>query len=417
MDIPRHVTVELSTEPYRIVEFHGAPDPQFVEEVEKECAGLVPDGITVFTTFSNNASREEFSRAPALEGTKTYAMLWKESIEPVFPDEFMINKLQGRQEWSIALVSIPEYLSLKSILWLESATGIPVVPPKPAINVVWPFFAKQNNEGVVECCTTNTVILSTTKILPISKRDHGPTLLIQSATTKQSTVGVEQSPAFFALKPEDVANVRVADANNSNINTIISFSLHASCPPVSPTVELAFKTPDGSSCVVPLHLRRCADVVTTAREQGWMFAYLSMPSGASGTLRVSSGTERCVTKITCGDDLVPHSGNKHLPSPEVLTRLSAVLTDPRYDVEIDFRGFGRLRLARFDVHDKRVELDPALRQRLLSFILQLQPSFPREEYMKDAALIDTFVAIRPKPLLIPHHRSLLDEISVCKLKL
>lgn len=418
MQRSRRVTAELSVEPYRIVSFSGKPDPFFVTGVDRECSGLPALGAAVFALGSSG--QKGFLRARELRGSETFALLWREPAETNFPDELIVNRLRGRQGWSLALVTIPDEPSQECIGWLRSFTGLSIAPPAPSIIPVWPFLTKKSSINVVECVRSGMVLLSA-KMIPAGQGDQGPTMQAQSVSAKLSAVGLERSPAFFALKSGGVDFVNVTEVNNPSIQEIISFSLSPERPRGYPAVELAFMTPEGCCRIVPLHQRRCTEIAAAARAQGVTLEYLSMPLGASGKLFVNGPSGRSVTVLSSGGDAPPHSRDMRLPPPDVLVKLTSVLVDPACHVEIEFGGFGRLHLAGSlacaTTDCARRQLFPALRSRLLSFMLQLRLAVPSTMYADDLKLVEALAAVRPELQLIPHYRSLVKEVLACGFKL
>lgn len=418
MQTSRRVTAELSVEPYRIVSFSGKPDPSFLVGVDKECPGLSAFGATAFALGSGG--QKGFPRTRELRSSETFALLWREPAETNFPDELVVNRLPGRQGWSLTLVTIPEEPSQWCVDWLRSFTGLAIAPPASSIIPVWPFLTRKSSINVVECVKSGMVLLST-KMIPAGPGDQAPIMQAQSASAKLSAVGLERSPAFFALRSCDVDFVNVTEVNNPSFQEVISFSISLERPREHPAVELAFMTPEGFCHMVPLHQRRCAEIAEVARAQGIKLKYLSMPLGASGKLFVNGPSESSVTVLSSGGDASPHGKGMRLPPPDVLVKLTSVLVDPTYHVEIEFGGFGRLHLAgswtgaTTDYGCR--QLLPALRARLLSFMLQLRLAVPSSMYADDLKLVEAFARVRPELQLIPHYRSLVKEVLACGFKL
>lgn len=418
MQRSRRVTAELSVEPYRIVSFSGKPDPLFIAGVDRECPGLPALGAVAFSLGSSGQTG--FPRARELRGSETFALLWREPAEINFPDELVVNKLRGRQGWNLALATIPDEPSQECVDWLRSFTGLPMAPPAPSIIPVWPFLTRKSSINVVECVKSGMALLSV-KMIPAGQGDQGPTMQALSVSAKLSAVGVERSPAFFALKSGGVDFVNVTEVNNPSIQEVVSFSLSPERPRGHPAIELVFMTPEGFRRIVPLHHRRCMEIAAEARAQGVKLEYLSMPLGASGKLFVNGPSGRSVTVLSSGGDSSPHCRDMRLLSPDVLVKLISVLGDPTYQVEIEFGGFGRLHLAGdwtcAAANCGRGQLFPALRSRLLSFMLQLRLAVPSATYVDDHKLVEALAAIRPESQLIPHYRSLVKEVLACGFEL
>ncbi|WP_459251715.1 competence protein CoiA family protein [Metapseudomonas phytobenefica] len=411
----RRVTAELSTTPYCIVEISGKPDSSFFLSLDRECQGLPAVGAAAFTA-SGRSEPKGFPRTQELRVSETFALLWREPAEPDFPDELVIDRFPGRQGWNLALVTIPDELSPECTDWLRAFTGLPIAPPVPAIIAVWPFFTRKASVNVIESVRTGMLLLAA-KMMPLEQSDQGPTMQVQSGSSKHSAQGLERSPAFFALRPDGTQTVKVSDANTPGIEEFVSFTLNQERSPRHPSVELAFTTPTGVCHVVPLHQRRCTDVAAEARAHGRGPDYLSMPPGAVGILRIDGPTGRLVTAISSGSDSPPHSRHTRLPSADVLTKMTSALADPACHVEIEFGGFGRLRVAgtwtRTSVGRGSRELTPALRSRLLSFMLQLRIASPTAVHADDNTLVGALATVRPEASLIPHYRSLVKEVLAC----
>lgn len=303
MDKGRCETVELSIEPYRIVSFSGKPDPLFVAGVEGECPGLPSFGAAAFTASGRGAFKS-FPRTQELRSSETFALLWREPAEPKFPDELVVEKLPGRKEWSLALVTIPIRPSPECAAWLQSFTGLSIAPPVPSITLVWPFLTRNFSVNAVECIKSSTALLSA-EMMPVGPQDQGPTIEAHGVSGKLSAVGVERSPAFFALKPSGTDLFKVAEANNPDIKEFFSFTLHPERPQGHPAVELAFTTSEGIRRVIPLNQRKCMKAAAVARARGVGPEYLSMPPGAKGTLRVNGPAGYSETELFSGEDAPP----------------------------------------------------------------------------------------------------------------
>lgn len=415
MQSRRRVTAELSTAPYRIVEFTGKPDPSFVFSVDRECQGLPAVGAAVFTA-SGRIEPRGFPRTQELRVSETFALLWRDPAAPDFPDELVVDRFPGRQGWNLALVTFPDELSSQCADWMHSFAGLPITPPVPAITAVWPFLTRKASVNVIESIRTSMLLLSA-KMMPLETSDQGPTMQVESGSSKHSALGVERSPAIFALRPDGAQTVKVSNANIPGIEEFVSFSLELKRPQSHPSVELAFTTPAGVCHVIPLHQRRCTDMAAEARAQGRGPDYLSMPPGATGILRIDGPAERFLTEFSSGSDSPPHNRHMRLPPPDVLTKMTFALADPAYHVEIEFGGFGRLRVAgtwkTTSIGRPGGKLTPALRSRLLSFMLQLRIAFPEVVITDDNTLVSALATVRPEASLVPNYRSLVKEVLAC----
>lgn len=415
----RCVTAEFSAKPYRIVSFDGKPDPSFEFGVERECPGLPLSGAAAFTA-SGRGALKSFPRAQELRSSETFALLWNELAERELHAELSVDKLQGRQGWSLALVTIPDSPSPECAAWLQSFTGLSLAPPRPSVILAWPFLARSCSVNSVECFNSDIALLSA-GAMPVGEQDQGPTIQVQSASGRLLAKGVERSLTLFAFKPGGVQRFKVEAEVPGIIEEYFSFSLHQGLPQRYPEVELVFTTAEGGRQIVPLHRKRCAEVAAKARKQGMRLEYLSMPPGAKGMLRVDGPGGRSVTALFSEGVDSPHNRHMCLPPPSALAKLASVLADSTCSVEIDFRGLGRLYLAgvRTCVNpgEDRRNLPPVLRSRLLSFMLQLRLAVPAAVHGDDTALVEALATLRPEPSLVPHYRSLVKEVLACGFKL
>lgn len=408
----KRLTADPAALPYRMVSFSGAPDPTFVASVERECPGLPATGAAVFTA-SGREGIKGFPRALELRASETFALLWREPAALEFPDELVVDHLPCRREWNLALLTLPDEPSTSAIEWLRSLTSLPMAQKAPSILVAWPFLSRNSSINAVEAARTGAAVLSVEK-MPVSPRVAGPWMTAQSGGVKLTAVGLERSPAFFVLKPSGVEAVRVAEADNQHIEAFLFFSLRTEQLEAQPMVELAFRTPEGLCRLLPLHRRRCSEAAVEARARRLGPEYLSMPPGASGTLRVEGPSGRTETLLAPGPAAAPHNRHMRLLPPDALAALVTAMAADTSHVEIDFGGFGRLDLkgtwGRSVAKLARKELEPGLRGRLQSFLLQLCPTTPPARYTGDLALIEAFALIRPGAPLVPHYRSLAKEL-------
>lgn len=419
MQSQRYVMAELSVLPYRIVSYSGKPEYSFVNSVDPECAGLPSLGAAAFTA-SGRGELKGFPRTQELRASETFALLWREPAEPGFPDELVVDRLRSREGWRLALVSLPDDPSPACCDWLRSFTGLAVALPRPSIFLVWPFLTRNSSVNRVECITSSVVLLSANR-MPLGDSDQGPKLQVHGGAVQRSVVGMERSPAFFALKPSNASIVRVSEVTAPNIEEFVSFSLHPERHLKPPTVDLAFITTEGVRHIVSLHHRRCVEFAMDARAQLMQFEYLSMPPGAKGTLYVDGPAGRKVVPLSSGNTLSPYSQHMRLPPSEVLQILAKALVDPSCYVEVDFFGFGRMQLsgsficASADSAPSR--LTPGLRSRLLNLIFQLGLAVPGSAHEDDVMLIEAIATASPAPPLIPHYRSLVRELLACGFKI
>lgn len=414
MGQPRRVGAEPSVGPYRIVDFEGKPDPAFLNGVERECPGLPAMGAAAFSA-SGTGELKGFPRTNVLRGGETFALLWRAPETPDFPDELVIEKLRGRKEWNLALVGILDEPTEPCIAWLQTFTGLPMAAPVPSTLPVWPFLTRHASINGIDCIRSDRLLLSAAR-MPTARCGLGPTMQAQSGEVKLAAVGVEPSPALFALRPGGADLVRVTEATDPDSEAFFSFSLHVDRAVPPATVELAFRTEQGDRQVVALHETRCGGVTTEFRRTGTFPEYLSMPAGTTGTLRIEGRDGSSMVALHSGSDAAPHNHRLCLAQPDALAALVAAWGDFACQVELDFAGFGRLRLARFASVPATSAaprgLPPALRARMRAFLAQLQS--PTSMAVDDVALIGAMIAAQRRqtfrPSLIPHYRSLVKAL-------
>lgn len=406
------VTAELSVENYRIVSYSDRADPTFTASMDRECPGLPSSGAAVFSA-SGREGATGFPRAQELRGWETYAFLWCENSAPVFPDELVLDRFQSREGWSLALVTLPEKPTEECMEWLRDFTGLLVNPPAPSITPIWPFLTRNSSLNAIECIQSPAVLLST-QMMPAGQQDKGPTMQVHGGGERLSATGIEKSPAFFVLATENTQDFRVAKADYPDIEKFISCTLSPYQNQKLPAVEIVFRDRELKQHVIPLHQKKCRTFVMAARAQTMELEYLSMPPGCNGRLIADKSSQRSEILLFSGDTVPEHSQHKRLLPPEVQTLLIAHLVDPTCHVDINFGGFGRLHVAgdfsSRPISETFVTLGPSLRSRLLSFMVQLQPSGPIAVVSDDYALVRIFASLRPHPQLIPNYRTLVKDV-------
>lgn len=413
------IMAELSTENYRIVSFDGNPDPLFQEGVERECLGFPSFGAAAFTASGRGEARG-FPRAQVLRGSETYSLLWKEPEAPDFPNELVLDWLAGRQGWHHALVTVPERPSTECSQWLHSFTGLIVHPAEPYIIPIWPFLTRNSSIHTIEYAESSVVLLSA-HMIPMGLQDQGPTMQAFGGIDRLSATGVDRSPAFFAMTPERIEHFRVGKNEYQDLQRIFTRAPSLGHPQRLPAVEAIFKGQDGACLVIPIHQKRCNTLLAAARFQELSLEYLAMPPGAEGQLITESRSERCEIKLSAG--VIPASHNQHqrLLPIEMQASVICYLTDPDCHIDLDFGGFGRLRLygrQSSPITEKNVlTLGPDLRAMVHSLMCQLQVSTPMLRSVDDHSLVRAFCVMRPRPELIPHHRTLATKILACGFEL
>ncbi|KFE46437.1 competence protein CoiA family protein [Pseudomonas congelans] len=409
------VMAELSTDDFRIVSFEGTPDRFFVESVERECRGLPSLGATVFTA-SGRGGNIGFPRAHELRGAETYAVLWKEPAFPGFPNELVPERFQSRQGWTLALITIPEAPSEECIEWLQAFTGLMVNPSVPSISTVWPFLARNASVNAVECTNSSSVVLAAS-MMPVSPGDAGPNMLVFGGDNRISAMGVERSPALFALTPGGQTHFRVAKSERSETEKLFLRTL--AVRPVSdlPGLEMGFSTSEGVHLVVPFGTSKCKALVDSARQGQATLEYLAIPPGITGRLHAETRSTFVTVQLAASDIPAHHCAHQRLLSPPIQTIVIDYLSDSSSHIDLEFGGFGRMRLtgSPLVVQVKRADLvlDHLVRSRLRSFLVQLQAGSTVGLFASDSSLVRAFCALRPPPELLPNYRVLASELLAC----
>lgn len=411
--------VELSTQSYRIVSFEGHPDPFFKDGVEAECMGLPASGAAVFTASGRGDDRG-FSRAQELRCAETYALLWREPATATFPDELVLDWFIGRQGWYIALVTLPETPSEACVEWLQLFTGLRVHSPAPYFMQLWPFLTRSTSINTVEYAESPIVLLSA-HMIPMGLNGPGPTLQVYAGADRISATGVDRSPALFVLRPERTATFRVSKSGHQDIERIFTATAELGRHHQPPSVQAVFRDQDGAPEVVGFHQKRCKELLMGARVGNTTLEYLAMPPGTRGRLIAESSSCRSDNELFTGPDVALHDRRQRLLPADLQTAVIANLIDPKCHFDLDFYGFGRVRLLGNQascIGETLVpELGANLRARLYSFMSQLQIGAPLRAVADDHQLVHAFSLTTPRPELIPHHRVLVKKILACGFQL
>ncbi len=410
--------VELSTENFRIVSFDGVPDPLFKDGVETECLGLPASGAAVFTASERGEGRG-FPRAQELRCAGTYALLWKNPATTTFPSELVLDWLNGRQGWNIALVTIPEKPSSTCVQWLQSLTGLTVNAPAPYILPVWPFLTRNSSINTIEYAESPIILLSA-HMISVGLHGPRPSLQVYSGSDRISATAVNRSPALFVLRPERVETFRVGKGGCQDLERIFTCAIELRQNHQSPTVQAVFTDQAGACEVVGFHQNRCKSLIVSARAGEIALEYLAMPPGARGRMITKRSSGSSETKLFAGVDTASHNRRQRLLPADLQSLVVADLIDSTCDIDIDFYGFGRLRLlgnhAAHIAESLLPELGSNLRARLYSFMSQLQIGVPVRTILDDQQLVSAFFLIVPRPELVPHHRALMKKVLACGFK-
>ncbi|MBG8946445.1 hypothetical protein F7O39_15445 [Vibrio cholerae] len=142
-----------------------------------------------------------------------------------------------------------------------------------------------------------------------------------------------------------------------------------------------------------------------------------MPKGVEGLVKVypSEKTEKI---LVAGSEPAPHDHKALLLEADVNNHISSLISDQLVSIEVDFGGYGNLYLTSSrDCDnecrgDETIDLPPCLRGRLLFFLSQMS-SAPVNNFLTDEELIRVFESTKPKLGLVPHYRSIKNEILRC----
>jgi hypothetical protein len=414
MSTGRRVTVELSQESFRIVSFQGKPDRHFVEGVERACQGLPTFGAAVFTASGGDGAAG-FPRAHELRKSGTYALLWKAPDLLKFPEELVPDKFVCREGWSLALVTVPTAPSSACAEWLESLTGLNVNGSTPSISIAWPFLNRSSSLNSTEC-TASAALIVAAKGMPLGQNDTGPIMLLRGGQQRLFATGVERDTPLFALVPETYQQFCVAKAGTDDIEKLLSTTFQVDALADLPTVEMAFTNPAGVRLVVPFGRDRCKEYLELARQNQMKLEYVAIPPGTRAWLKIVRATTGSQYELSTSDLSAPHSPDQRLLLPELQAILIDCLTDAACHVDLDFGGFGRLRLSGSELRVSDViapALGTALRLRVRSFISQLHNCTPIRVDADDDQLVRAIGTINPQPALIPHYRALIRDVIAC----
>ncbi|MFC4653785.1 hypothetical protein ACFO3I_01975 [Rheinheimera marina] len=417
----RRVTADLSTAPYGIIEYQGQPDPTFVEYTERQCEGLPSKGVAAFRV-TEGLGHLGFSRVQQLRLSDTFALLWKESERAIFPEELCASFLPSRDGWSLAFVCLPEEISEQCREWIKLFTRLSIETPTPTIGPVWPFLARKTSVSS-SVSTELDVMLVAAKNIPLAHSESGPVIeVVRGGDKKLFAIGIERSPAFFVLTGKGTEEVQISTrASHSAIEHSIAFHPHTTLTLCYPSVDLVFSTSTGSHQIVQLHQEDCANIVERYRAQGLSPEYMSMPLGVSGRLIITGYPEPTEVELYCCENRAPHNRNMWMLSSEFFSLLVSAINDHKCSFSLDFGGFGSMTLGGlqelFLTELACLRLPTDLRTRLVVFLLQLRLAPPKPYRIGDHALVGLFVKSKPELPLIPHYRSLLQEIIDCGFEL
>lgn len=407
------VTAEPTANDYKIISFEGKPDPLFVSGVARTCPGLSAVGAAVFTAIGRDGD-SGFPRAQVLSRSETYALLWSVPATPVFPEELLVDRFKSRHGWQLALVTVPDTPSEACIKWLEEFTQLSVMPATPSITAIWPFLTRYSSINTVEYIESEAVILAAHR-MPGGAHDGGPTLQAVNQNDRISVTAPDRSPALFTVIREGSDDFRIGKTGHPDVDKYFSKNNSLARSYKHPTVDLVFIDDKGERVVAPLHRRGCQTYVMATRAQELCFDSLAMPMGTRGRLEaISPNGYRESRHLVSSDVTDDHTSQKCQLSPALNSLLKLYITDPKYQIYLDFGGFGRLSIGATQPMDNPttvlLSLGRSLRLRLRCFLSQLHAGGAIALSGSDQGLVNAFLAARPNPGLVPNYRQLAADV-------
>ncbi|GFM55916.1 hypothetical protein PSCICF_20940 [Pseudomonas cichorii] len=410
------VMAEPTANDYRIMSFEGKPDPSFVTGVAQTCPGLPARGAAAFTAIGRG-SESGFPRAQAMNRCETYALLWSAPETPEFPEELLVDRLKPRQGWNLALVTVPEAPSDTCISWLEAFTQLSVMPAAPAITTIWPFLSRNVSINTVEYIEADAVILAAHR-MPGGSHDGGPTLQAVNQHDRIAATAPDRSPALFTLIRAGSDEFKIGKSSHPDVDKFYSRSTSLGRSFQHPTVDLVFIDERGERLVASLHRRQTQSYVMDTRARKLHFDCLTMPRGAKGRLEVVSPSgQKEYRRLASIEESANYALQACQLPPAMNSLLKQYLTDPQYQLYLDFGGLGRLAISATqplaNPTPVLLSLGRSLRMRLQSFLSQLHVGGVTALSGSDQALVNAFGASMPRPELFPHYRQLVAAVCAC----
>ncbi len=410
------VMAEPTANDYKILSFEGKPDPSFVAGVARTCPGLPAWGAAAFTAMGRG-TESGFPRAHALNRCGTYALLWSAPEAPELPEELLVERLKSRQGWNLALITVPEAPSDTCASWLQAFTQLSVMPAVPTITTIWPFLSRNTSINTVEYIEADAVILAAHRI-PGGVLDGGPTLQAVNQHDRCSASAPDRSPALFTLIRERSDEFRVGKSGHPDVDKFYNRSTSLGRSFQHPTVDLVFTDERGERLVASLHCRQTQSYVMATRARTLQFDCLIMPRGAIGGLEVVSPCGRKEYRRLASSEASADGAAQACQLPSAINSLlKQHLTDPQYQVSVDFGGLGRLAISATqplaDPTPALLSLSWSLRLRLQSFLFQLHVGGATTLTGSDQVLVRAFSGSRPRPELLPHYRQLVADVRAC----
>ncbi|MCF7202527.1 hypothetical protein [Pseudomonas oligotrophica] len=410
------VMAEPTANDYRIMSFEGKPDPSFVAGVARTCPGLPALGAAAFTAIGRGAE-SGFPRAQTLNRCETYALLWSAPVAPEFPEELLVDRLKPRQGWNLALVTVPEAPSDACISWLEAFTQLSVMPAAPSITTIWPFLSRNASINTVEYIESDAVILAAHR-MPGGPHDGGPTLQAVNQHGRLSATAPDRSPALFTVIRAGSDEFRVGKSGHPDVDKFFSKSTSLGRSFKHATVDLVFIDERGERLVASLHRRESQSYVMATRARELHFDSLTMPRGAKGRLEVVSPSGlKEYRRLVSSEVSADHAPQACQLPPAMNSLLKQYLTDPQYQLHLDFGGLGRLAIGATqplaNPTPALLSLGRSLRLRLQSFLSQLHVGGVTALSGSDQVLVSAFGASVPRPELLPHYRQLAAAVRAC----
>ena len=137
--------------------------------------------------------------------------------------------------------------------------------------------------------------------------------------------------------------------------------------------------------------------------------------GTRGRLEaISPNGHRESRHLVSSDVTDDHTSQKCQLSPALNSLLKLYITDPKYQIYLDFGGFGRLSIGATQPMDNPttvlLSLGRSLRLRLRCFLSQLHAGGAIALSGSDQGLVNAFLAARPNPGLVPNYRQLAADV-------
>ncbi|WP_434108402.1 hypothetical protein [Paraburkholderia caffeinilytica] len=401
----RRAVAEPQQESYRVLTI-VPPRASWSNQQAISCAGLSSKHATVFGEIVRPSSKV-LPRVKELTLGRTYVFVWSTASNPVFPDQIEHQALKARESWLAAMVTLSLPISEESKNWLQTFTGLPLAQSATEIVPVWPPFVRKVT-GCALIAPENTEVIvyggqySSGRLNPV----RGMFAKGRSEPVAANAVGV--ADALFKLVPEREPLVELTCLEPTRVQLRIDFSLPLFQS--EDAVELAAVEPNGTEVVCTLHDGFAALLLSRVRSGELEFSHLALPANARGTLYTSVDGiwDECLPLHASGFRAESGGSLKALP-PATVAQLKKVISDKTHDVLLDFGPFGRATTSDRVAPRKARRLPSDLRNRLLTFLFQIQditPSTLSARKMTDVELLAAFSKTKKAGMHTAHWRVL-----------